>query len=137
MGVDVLVLGTITEQIIGAAIEVHKALGPGLLESVYEACMAHDLENRKIPVLRQFAMGVIYKGVQIDVGYRADLLVANQIIVELKSVERIQPIHEAQLLTYLRATQRLVGLIINFNTLRLRDGIVRRVVSDRLKCNPV
>ncbi len=118
----------LTEQIIGAAIEVHKAIGPGLMESVYEECLCHEMRMRDLSFERQMFVPVTYKGVPVDCKYRLDLLVQNIVIVELKTVERVLPIHEAQLLTYLRLLKKPVGLIINFNVPALRHGIVRRVL---------
>ena len=120
----------LTCAVIGAAIEVHRALGPGLLESAYEACLAHELAKRRIPVVRQVECPVLYDGVHLDCGYRLDLLVAGQLVVELKTVERFLPIHMAQLLTYLRLRGAPVGLLLNFHTLRLTDGI-QRVVNQQ------
>lgn len=119
----------ITEEIIGAAIEVHKALGPGLLESTYEECLCRELALRGVPFKRQVALSVNYKGAALDCGYRLDLLVDNQVVVELKTVEVVLPIHEAQLLTYLRLGGWHVGLMINFNVTILKKGIVRRVLD--------
>ncbi len=121
-------LHEITEQIIGAAIAVHRALGPGLLESTYEACLAHELSERNLHVERQKALPILYKGVRIDCGYRLDLLVEGQVIVELKAVTNLGPIHEAQVLSYLRLSGCHVGLLINFHVRRLSYG-VRRFVS--------
>jgi len=118
----------VTELIIGAAIDVHRALGPGLLESAYEACLCFELNQRRVTVERQVEMPLEYKGVQIDCGYRLDLLVSHQVIVELKAVERVLPIHEAQLMSYLRLSKIKTGLLINFNVNRLVDGITRRVL---------
>jgi GxxExxY protein len=118
----------LTEQIIGAAIEVHKAIGPGLMESVYEECLCHELKLRRLGFEQQMLVPVTYKGISIDCKYRLDLLVAGIVIVELKTVERVLPIHEAQLLTYLRLPQKPVGLIVNFNVPILKQGIVRRVL---------
>ena len=115
----------LTRQIIGAAIEVHRALGPGLLEGVYEECLCHELNLRELHFDRQLLVPVTYKGVSLDCGYRLDLLIENTVIVELKSVERIHPVFEAQLLTYMRLLEKPVGLIINFNVPILRNGIVR------------
>jgi GxxExxY protein len=114
----------LTEQIIGAAIEVHRALGPGLLESTYEQCLAWELEQRGADVRRQVALPVVYKNVRITDGYRLDLLV-DDIVVEVKGVDRIHPIHEAQLLTYMRLSGMRTGLLLNFHTALLRDGIRR------------
>jgi len=117
----------LTEAIIGAAIEVHRVLGPGLLESVYEACLVYELEERGLKVERQRVQPVIYKGMRFDCGYRIDLLVEDQVIVELKAVEHVNPIHEAQLLSYLKLSGRAVGLLINFNVKLLKDGLRRFV----------
>lgn len=122
------VLNRITEQIIGAAIEVHKALGPGLLESAYEQCLCHELALRGIRFERQRPLPVEYKGVKLDCGYRLDLLVADAVVVEIKAVSEIEPIHEAQLLTYLRLGGWKLGLLINFNVSVLKDGIRRRIL---------
>ena len=126
----------LTEQIIGAAIEVHKILGPGLLESVYEECMCHELHLRGLQFQRQVTVPIIYKDVALDCGYRLDLIVAGTVIIELKCVERVLAIHEAQLLTYLKLLDKPVGFIINFNVAVLRQGIVRKVfdsASPRLR----
>jgi GxxExxY protein len=119
----------ITEAIIGAAIEVHRALGPGLLESAYQKCLEHELKLRQIPFDRQYELPVIYKGMQLDCGYKLDFLVASQVVVEIKSVESLDSIHEAQLLTYLRLGGWKVGLLINFNVPVLKEGIRRRVLG--------
>jgi GxxExxY protein len=118
----------ITEKIIGAAIEVHRELGPGLLESAYEAALAYELSLREIKYERQKEMPVRYKGFLIEVGYRLDLLVDDRVIVELKAVTEMHPIYEAQLITYLRLSGCRVGLLINFNVPRLKDGLIRRIV---------
>ncbi len=117
----------LTEQIIGAAIEVHRELGPGLLESAYEAALAYELTLRGLVFERQAALPVHYKGLMIEVGYRLDLLVGDSVIVELKAVERVERIHDAQLITYLKLSGKKVGLLINFNVPLLKDGITRRV----------
>ena len=122
-------LNQITEQIIGAAMEVHKAIGPGLLESAYEECLCHELELCRIPFQRQVSLPVVFKRAKLDCGYRLDLLVADAVVVELKAVQRIEPIHEAQLLTYLKLGGWSVGLLINFNVPVLRSGI-KRVVNN-------
>lgn len=114
--------------IIGAAIEVHRVLGPGLLESSYEECLAHELKLRRIPFKRQVALPLIYKGVRLDEGYRIDLLVDHRVVVELKAVEHILPVHEVQLLTYLRLTGTWLGLLLNFHSPILLRGI-RRIVN--------
>ncbi len=118
----------LSKEIIGAAIEVHRRLGPGLLESAYEECLCCELSLRGIEFKRQVSLPVVYKGVKLDCGYRLDLLVGDLVILELKSVEKIEPIHEAQLLTYLRLRDSWLGLIINFNVKLLKDG-VRRLVN--------
>ncbi len=118
----------LTERIIGAAIRVHRELGPGLLESAYEACMAYELADGGLTVERQKLLPVTYRGLQLDEGYRLDLLVGDTVIVELKAVSRLDPIHEAQLLSYLRLAAKPVGLLINFHVSKLTDG-VRRVVN--------
>ena len=120
--------GEITEAILGAAIEVHRALGPGLLESTYEECLCHELALRGLTFKRQIDLPVDYKGIRLDCGYRLDVVVEDAVIVELKSVEKLVPVHEAQLLTYLRLSGKKVGLLINFNVAVLKDGIVRRVL---------
>jgi len=118
----------LTEKIIGCAINVHKALGPGLLESAYEECLCYELLQAGLEVERQKPIPLIYKEVKLDCGYRLDILVNKEVIIELKSVESIMPIHEAQLISYLKLTNIRTGLIINFNTKILTDGIKRRVV---------
>ena len=118
----------LTEMIIGAAIEVHRELGPGLLESAYEAALAHELALRGVRFARQKEMPVRYKGFLIEVGYRIDLLVEEQVVVELNAVTEMYPIYEAQLITYLRLSGLRVGLLINFNVPRLKEGIIRRIV---------
>jgi len=118
-----------TREIIGAAIEVHRQLGPGLLESAYEACMAYELSARGLRVQRQKVLPVVYREVELDCGYRIDLLVEDQVIVELKSVDRVEKIHKMQLLSYLRLSGLKVGLLINFNVDVLVKG-VSRIVND-------
>jgi GxxExxY protein len=115
----------ITNRIIGCAIEVHKGLGPGLLESVYESCLSLELSKEGMRVDRQKSLPVVYKGLTFDEGFRIDLLVEDKIIVELKCVEKIHPIHEAQLFTYLKLSGKKIGLLINFNTKLLKDGLIR------------
>jgi|YelNatPaOPRAMG01_1025707.scaffolds.fasta_scaffold263183_1 GxxExxY protein len=117
----------ITERIIHAAIEVHKILGPGLLESAYEACLEYELKLDGFIVDRQISLPLIYKEMKLDCGYRIDMLVNNSVVVELKAVDILLPIHQAQLLCYLRLSKRKVGLLINFNTPCLKDGIKRMV----------
>jgi GxxExxY protein len=119
----------VTEAIIGAAIEVHKTLGPGLLESAYEQCLCRELELRGITFKRQVLLPVAYKGIELDCGYRLDVLVEDQVVVEIKTVESLLPIHEAQLITYLKLGGWQVGLLINFNVPILKQGIVRRVLG--------
>ena len=120
-------LNKITETIIGSAIAVHQELGPGLLESAYEACLVYELLQRGLSIQQQKALPVNYRGVKVDCGYRIDLLVENNVIVELKAVERLEPIHEAQLLSYLKLSGYRVGLLINFNVKILKQGIKRLV----------
>ncbi len=119
----------ITETIIGRAIAVHRALGPGLLESAYEACLAYELNEAGLNVERQKEVPVVYRGVHLDCGYRIDLLVNGLVVVELKSVDQLVPIHEAQLLSYLKLSGCRVGLLLNFNVRLLRDGIKRMVID--------
>lgn len=118
----------LTGQIIGAAIEVHRELGPGLLESIYQTCLAYELTLRNLHFLQEKPLIVQYKGLTLDKGYQLDFMVENKIIVELKTVEEIQPVHEAQLLTYLKLTGCKVGLLINFNVPVLRKGIRRFIL---------
>ena len=118
----------LTEAIIGAAIEVHRVLGPGCLESTYEACLRHELQLRGIEAVKQKRLPIVYKGLAVEEAYRLDPLVADTVIVELKCVDTILPIHEAQLLTYLKLSGKTVGLLINFNVSVLKKGIVRRVL---------
>ena len=119
---------SLTESVIGLAIEVHRALGPGLLESAYQECLCYELKTNGIAFGRQVALPVIYKTVKLDCGYRMDLVVGDQLIVELKTVEKILPIHEAQLLTYLKLSEIRTGLLLNFNTAVLKNGIKRMVL---------
>jgi len=123
----VLDVNKITEAIIGAAIEVHRHLGPGLLESAYEECLCQELMLRNIPFKRQFPLPVSYKGKDLDCGYRIDLLVNDEVVVELKAVENLLPIHEAQTLTYMKLGGWHVGLLLNFNVPILKSGIKRLV----------
>lgn len=119
----------LTNKIIGSAIEVHRDLGPGLLESAYEECLCHELHLRGINFQRQVALPVKYKNINLDCGYRIDLIVEDAVVLELKCLEHILPVHEAQLLTYLKLTGKRVGLILNFFTAALvRGGIVRKVL---------
>ena len=118
----------LTEQIIGAAIEVHRSLGPGLLESAYEECVCHELSIRGLSFRRQQPLSVSYKGVNLDCGYKLDIVVEGKVVLELKCVEKILPIHEAQLLTYMKLGGFKVGLLLNCNVPVLKDGVVRRVL---------
>ena len=118
----------LTRQIIGCAIEVHRQLGPGLLESIYEECLCHELRLKPLQFQRQVDLPVCYKGVKLGCGYRMDIIVENNVVLELKTVEAITPVHEAQLLTYLKLSGIRVGLIINFNIDVLKNGILRLVV---------
>lgn len=118
-------LNKITESIIGAAIEVHRSLGPGLLESAYLACLVYELTERGYKVMQQVSLPLIYKDVKLDCGYRLDLLVNDVVIVEIKSVDGLAPIHEAQLLSYLKLADCKIGLLINFNVKMLKYGIKR------------
>ena len=119
---------SLTESVIGLAIEVHRALGPGLLESAYQECLCYELKTNGIAFARQVALPVVYKAVKLDCGYRMDLVVDDRLVVELKTVEKILPVHEAQLLTYLRLSGIRTGLLLNFNTSVLKDGIKRMVL---------
>jgi GxxExxY protein len=122
-------LNSISEAVIGAAIDVHKALGPGLLESAYEACLAYELRQRGLKVEQQKELPLKYRDVQLDCGYRLDLLVQECVIVEVKAIEALLPLHQAQLMSYLRLTNCHLGLIINFNVTQLTRG-VKRVVNE-------
>ena len=118
----------VAKTVVDAAMAVHMELGPGLLESVYEVCLRHELSERGVSFESQVALPVVYKGLKLDAGLRLDLVVDGKVIVELKAVESAQPVHAAQVLTYLRLTGLRLGLLINFNSARLRDGIKRMVV---------
>jgi GxxExxY protein len=118
----------LTREILAAATEVHRQLGPGLLESAYEECLCHELSLRKVAFQRQVPLPVSYKGVKLDCGYRLDLVVEDKVILELKSVEQVSPLHKAQLLTYLRLSSKRVGLLMNFNSPLLKDGITRLIL---------
>jgi GxxExxY protein len=122
-------LNKLTEQIIGAAIEVHRHLGPGLLENAYETCLVYELEQSGLRVERQLAMPLSYKEIRLDQGYRLDLLVEQKVIVELKVVEEIKPVHEAQILSYLKFSGCDIGLLINFNVKLLKNGIRRFMMT--------
>ncbi len=121
----------LTHEIIGAAIEVHRLLGPGLLESAYEGCLCHELTLRKLGVQRQVPVPVVYKEVELECGYRLDLVVERKVMLELKSIEAFSPVHEAIMLTYLRLSGYRIGLLINFNVTILKDGIRRFVFEPR------
>jgi GxxExxY protein len=116
---------TLSEKVIGLAIGIHRALGPGLLEAVYEQCLCHDLEEAGIPFVSQVALPVVYKSLRLEGAYRIDIIVADALVLELKAVESLTKLHEAQLLTYLRMAGITTGLLINFNSAVLRDGIKR------------
>lgn len=118
----------LSNTIIGCIIEVHKNLGPGLLESTYERCLAYELNAKGLKFETQKEIPIDYKGIRLDAGYRIDIIVENNIILELKSVEKILPIHEAQILTYMKLAEVKVGLLINFNVLKVKDGIKRFVL---------
>ncbi len=122
-----LIDGDLTDLILGSAIEVHRNLGPGLLESTYETCLEFELRRRQMKVERQKALPVVYKGNRLDCDYRLDLLIEDRVIVELKAVETVLPLHEAQLLTYLKLAGLHVGLLLNFNVVLMKDGIHRFV----------
>jgi len=124
----------VSRAVIGAAIEVHTVLGPGLLEAVYEECLCRELSLRGLPFHRQRALPVDYKGLRLECGYRLDLLVADLLVVEVKAVDALLPVHEAQLLTYLRLGGWKLGLLLNFNVRSLKEGIRRRVLG--LEENP-
>ena len=120
-------------QVVDAAMRVHSALGPGLLEGAYEACLAHELRRRGLRVLVQVPLPVVYDGLRIELGYRADLLVDDAVVVELKAVAKLLPLHEAQLLSYLRLSGHRVGLLINFHVTHLQDGL-KRMVNGPERC---
>ena len=123
-----LIEGTLTKEIIGAAIEVHRQLGPGLLESAYEICMCHELFERRLGFQRQVEIPVFYKGVALDCGYKLDILVEDKVVLELEAVEAILPVHEPQLLTYLKLSKKRVGFLMNFHVSRMTAGINRKVL---------
>ena len=127
MLVDPAGTNDLTREIIGAAIDVHREIGPGLLESVYSVCMEHELDERRVPFVRQVPLPVFYRGVCLELGYRMDLVVNDAVVVEIKSIEGIAPLHRAQLLTYLRLSRKPIGLLINFNVPVLKAGIARLV----------
>lgn len=118
----------LSNRVIGCAIEVHRHLGPGLLESTYEQCLAHELRIANMPFKLQYPLPVEYKGIKLDCGYRIDLLIDNSLIIELKAVEKILPIHQAQLLTYMKLSGISIGLLMNFNVEYIKNGIKRMVL---------
>ena len=122
-------VNVLTKQIIGAAIEVHTQLGPGLLESAYVKCLARELQLKRIPFKREWPLPLTYKGIKLDCSYRLDLLVNDAVVIEVKSIETLTPVHDAQLLTYLKLGGWQVGLLINFNVALLKYGIHRRVLG--------
>ncbi len=122
-------INEITGIVVDSAMDVHKALGPGLLESAYEECLCHELRARKMPFQRQYPLPVVYKDHRLDCGYRIDILVYGLVVVELKAVDHVLPIHDAQLMTYMRLGNWTVGLLINFNVAYLKQGIHRRVFN--------
>jgi GxxExxY protein len=121
----VMEINEITEKIIGSAIEVHRLLGPGLLESAYEECLAFELQAKGLNIQRQKAVPVVYKEIKLDCGYRIDILVENTVVIELKTVDAFNPVHQAQILTYMKFAQKSIGLLINFNVTLLKNGIKR------------
>jgi GxxExxY protein len=125
-------LNEISGRIIAAALKIHTAIGPGVLESVYQTCLLHELKKARLAVRAQAALPVIYDGLHLESGYRIDLLVEDTVIVELKCVEALLPIHKAQLLTYLRLANKPLGLLLNFNVVHLREGI-KRVLNNRYR----
>jgi len=122
-------LNKVTEAIISVAVDVHRALGPGLLESAYEACMVYDLAKAGLKVEQQKPLPIVYRGIKLECAYRLDLMIDNEVIVEIKSVKKLLPIHQAQLLSYLKLSECKVGLLINFNVKMLKNGI-KRVVNN-------
>jgi GxxExxY protein len=122
-------INQLTEAVIGACIEVHRTIGPGLLESAYLQCLCRELSLRNISFLKEFPLPINYKGTHLDCGYKVDLLIDGRLLLELKSVDALHPVHEAQLMTYLRLGGWEIGLLINFNVIMLKDGIKRRVLN--------
>ncbi|HAQ37972.1 MAG TPA: GxxExxY protein [Saprospiraceae bacterium] len=120
-----MLVNQITEKIIGCAIEVHKRLGPGLLESAYEECLSYEIERAGLTIDRQVPVPVVYRDIKLKCGYRIDILVEKTVVLELKSVEAFTPVHEAQILTYMKLSNKTIGLLINFNVLLLKNGIKR------------
>ena len=123
-----MIINDLTEKIIGCAIEVHRTLGPGLLESAYQECLFYELKSQGVWVEKEISLPIIYKEIKIDHGYRIDLLVENRIVIELKTVEKFSDVHTAQILTYMRLGEYSTGLLINFNTKLLKDGLKRFVI---------
>ncbi|MEF8804870.1 MULTISPECIES: GxxExxY protein [Bacteroides] len=121
-------INVLTNKVLGLAFEVHTQLGAGLLESTYESCLFYELKENNINVKRQKKLPIIYKGIQLDTDYRIDLLIDNQLIIELKSVEALQPVHSAQLLTYMKLSNLKYGLLLNFNVPHLKQGIKRFIL---------
>ncbi len=126
-------LNELSQRVIGLCMEVHRTLGPGLLESAYEAALAYELATAGVPFLKQVDLQLDYKGVKLDCGYRLDFIIADELIVELKAVQEILPVHKAQLLTYLKLNQKSLGLLINFNVSLLKDGIERVVTGNTFR----
>jgi len=124
-------INELTEEIIGAAIEVHREKGPGLLESAYEACLSHELGLRAVTHARHVAVPLIYKGMTLEIAFRSDIIVEQRVLLELKAIETVLPVHKAQVLSYIRETGHAVGLLINFHVSRLVDGLTR-IVNDRV-----
>ena len=120
-----MAINQITEKIIGGAIGIHKVLGPGLLESAYEECLAFELQNAGLTIERQKPVPVVYKGIKLDCGYRIDILVEDTVLIELKTVDAFNPVHEAQILTYMKFSKKSIGLLINFNVALLKNGLKR------------
>jgi len=118
-------INQITEKIIGCAIEVHKRLGPGLLESAYEECLSYELKNTGLTIERQVPVPVVYKDIKLECGYRIDILVEKTVVIELKAIEAFAPVHEAQILTYMKFAKMTIGLLINFNVTLIKNGIKR------------
>jgi GxxExxY protein len=118
----------LTEKIIGYAIEVHRTLGPGLLESAYEECLCYELSQNGLAFRRQVPLPVVYKGVRLDCGYRLDVVIADKVVVEIKAIEKLLPVHDAQLLTYLKLSGFRTGLLLNFHSPVMREGVRRRVL---------
>jgi GxxExxY protein len=127
-------VNVLTGEIIAAAIEVHRAIGPGLLESPYKICLQHELPSREIGFVAEHLIPLVYKGLAIDAVYRVDLIVEDVVVVELKAVRQLMPLHEAQVLTYMKLTGHSVGLLINFNVSRLVNGVRRLMLADKHRC---